>query len=94
MGDVTKREEGKESNFNTMIIKDQKVPNTLVSSSVYIRADQPHHISEIDMIRMQTFPRDYDFLDAGVQYVCGMSVPPLMMKRIAAEINKQWFEKG
>ncbi|KZE79300.1 DNA methyltransferase [Paenibacillus elgii] len=93
IGDITAREEGKVSNFNTILIRNQKVPNTLASSSVFLRTDQPQHISETDIIRIQTFPRDYDFLDAGVQYVCGMSVPPLMMKRIALEIYKQWFEE-
>jgi len=92
MGDVTEREEGKMSNFNTILLKDQKVANTLASSSVFLRTDQPRHISDMDAIRMQTFPADYDFMmNANVQYVCGMSVPPLMMKRIAEEISNQWL---
>lgn len=92
MGDVTEREEGKMSNFNTILLKDQKVANTLASSSVFLRTDQPRHISDMDAIRMQTFPADYDFMDGNVQYVCCMSVPPLMMmKRIAEQIYSQWF---
>ncbi|WP_025696686.1 DNA cytosine methyltransferase, partial [Paenibacillus forsythiae] len=91
IGDVTEREEGKISNFNTILLKDQKVANTLASSSVFLRTDQPRHISNTDAIRIQTFPADYDFMDANVQYVCGMSVPPLMMRRIAEQINVQWF---
>ncbi|CAL8896500.1 hypothetical protein BPJM79_190018 [Bacillus pumilus] len=43
------------------------------------------------LILMQSFPLDYDLMDASVQYVCGMSVPPLMMKRIVEQIHKQWF---
>ncbi|NOJ73183.1 DNA cytosine methyltransferase [Paenibacillus alvei] len=93
MGDVTEREEGKNSNFNTILVKDQKVPNTIASSSVFVRTDVPQQVSDSDVIRIQTFPRDYDFMDADVQYVCGMSVPPLMMKGIASEIYKQWFSK-
>ncbi|WP_231887946.1 DNA cytosine methyltransferase [Paenibacillus glucanolyticus] len=92
MGDVTGREEGKISNFNTILIKDQKVANTLASSSVFLRDDVPQHISDTDIIRMQTFPSDYDFMDADVQYVCGMSVPPVMMQRIAEQIYLQWFK--
>ncbi|MMZ46291.1 Modification methylase HaeIII [compost metagenome] len=92
MGDVTEREEGKMSNFNTILLKDQKVANTLASSSVFLRDDVPQQISDMDAIRIQTFPSDYDFMDANVQYVCGMSVPPLMMQRIAEQINSQWFE--
>ncbi len=40
---------------------------------------------------MQSFPLDYDFMGANTQYVCGMSVPPIMMKRIAEQIYKQWL---
>jgi DNA (cytosine-5)-methyltransferase 1 len=29
-----------------------------------------------------------------VQYVCGMSVPPVMMAHIAGEIERQWFGRG
>jgi len=92
MGYVTKREEGKMSNFNTILLKDQKVANTIASSSVFLRTTEPRHISDTDVIRLQTFPSDYDFMDANVQYVCGMSVPPLMMKRIAEQIYLQWFK--
>lgn len=93
MGDVTEREEGKMSNFNTILLKNNKVPNTLASSSVFLRDDVPQHITDSDIIRMQTFPADYDFMDASVQYVCGMSVPPLMMQRIAEQIHLQWLKK-
>ncbi|OMC67690.1 DNA (cytosine-5-)-methyltransferase [Paenibacillus odorifer] len=92
MGHVTEREEGKMSNFNTILLKDQKVANTLASSSVFLRTDKPQHISDMDAIHMQTFPADYDFMDANVQYVCGMSVPPLMMESIAEQIQLQWFD--
>lgn len=93
IGNITERTEGKTSNFNTILLRDQRVPNTLASNSVFLRTDVSQHISDTDVIRMQTFPSDYDFMDAGVQYVCGMSVPPLMMKRIAEQINIQWFNK-
>jgi DNA (cytosine-5)-methyltransferase 1 len=91
MGDVTEREEGKMSNFNTILLKNNKVANTLASSSVFLRDDVPQHITDTDIIRMQTFPSDYDFMDASVQYVCGMSVPPVMMQRIAEQIHLQWL---
>ncbi|ATF11608.1 DNA cytosine methyltransferase [Brevibacillus brevis X23] len=92
-GDITERVEGKESNFNTILIHDDRVPNTIASNSWFVRYNEPNFISDMDIIRMQTFPKDYDFLDADVQYVCGMSVPPVMMKKIAQEIYKQWLCK-
>lgn len=91
MGDITEREKGKASDYNTIILKDQRVSNTLASSSWFLRSDEPCRISDMDSIRIQTFPADYDFMDADVSYVCGMSVPPLMMKRISEQISLQWF---
>ncbi|MBJ6360855.1 DNA cytosine methyltransferase [Paenibacillus sp. GCM10012307] len=91
VGDITRRTEGRQSSFNTRLLADNKVVNTLLSSSVYLRHDEPCKISDEDIIRIQTFPADYEFMDADVQYVCGMSVPPLMMERIAEQIYMQWF---
>ena len=70
-----------------------RVANTLVSGGAYVYYDKPCYISDMDMIHMQTFPEDYNFMGQSVQYVCGMSVPPLMMKRIAEQIYLQWFNK-
>ncbi|WP_400163061.1 DNA cytosine methyltransferase [Brevibacillus sp. TJ4] len=92
-GDINERLEGKAKNFNSILVKNDRVPNTIASSSCFIRYDEPYYISDMDIIRIQTFPRDYDFMGADVQYVCGMSVPPLMMKRIASAIHDQWFYK-
>lgn len=93
IGDITQRLEGKVSNFNTVLIRDNEVPPTLASNSSFIRFDEPYHISNQDIIQIQTFPMDYDFMDTPIKYVCGMSVPPLMMKGIAENIERQWFKK-
>lgn len=87
--DITKRIEGKESTFNTILVKNSLVPPTLASGSVFVRYDEPYYISERDIILMQSFPLDYYFMDASIQYVCGMSVPPIMMKKISEQIYKQ-----
>lgn len=41
------------------------------------------------MIRVASFPRDFDFIQNSVAntcYICGMSVPPIMIKRIAERL--------
>lgn len=91
-GDIMKREVGKDTNFSTVIFKNQLVPNTITASSMYVRDDVPEFISDQDIIRIQSFPFDYDFMDQNVQYVCGMSVPPIMMKKISEQIYLQWFK--
>lgn len=93
IGDIVERTEGIRSSFNTILLHDNKVPNTVVSNSEYIRYGEPYRASDQDFIRMQTFPQDYDFMNADVQYVCGMSVPPVMMKKIAEQIHRQWLSR-
>ena len=90
--DITLRSEGKSGNFNTRIIQDHRVADTLVSNSEYIRACDKTRFSHGDFVNVGTFPQDYDFCGNSPQYVCGMSVPPNMMANIAAEIWRQWLE--
>lgn len=35
----------------------------------------------------------YNFLNQNVQYICGMSVPPIMMKKIAEQIKIQLLDE-
>lgn len=49
--------------------------------------------SDRDIVNVQTFPQDYNFCGQDVNYVCGMSVPPVMMAHIAKEIGKQWLRR-
>ena len=92
IGDITKRELGKDLSFNTIIIRNNRVANTVASGSVMLRDDVAEHLTEMDYIRIQSFPIDYDFMDQNVQYVTGMSVPPIMMKKIAEQIYLQWLK--
>lgn len=43
--------------------------------------------------KVSSFPLDYDFGCQRPEYVCGMSVPPVMMAQIAARIYEQWLSK-
>lgn len=43
-------------------------------------------INDVEMIRASTFPEDYDFGNQTVKYICGMSVPPIMTKRIVTRL--------
>lgn len=51
------------------------------------------NLSGLEISRLQTFPDDYDFQSMVVKYVCGMSVPPFMMQRVADQIERQWLGK-
>lgn len=51
-------------------------------------------LSDESIVNASTFPQDYDFMNVSVGYICGMSVPPLMIKRIVERIIQAGvFEK-
>lgn len=54
-----------------------------------IRNCDGERCSATDYRRMQTFPEDYDFCGRNRKYILGMSVPPIMMSKIAEEVYKQ-----
>ncbi len=80
--------------FSHMYVHDENVCRTITSSGQFLRFDVPGSLSNRDFITAQTFPQDYDFDGQSVQYVCGMSVPPIMMKKIAEQIYLQIFKEA
>jgi len=52
---------------------------------------EPRKLSAAEIIRLQSFPDDYDFCGVDPGYVMGMSVPPFITQRVALEISRQWF---
>jgi DNA (cytosine-5)-methyltransferase 1 len=50
------------------------------------------HYANTDFVNVQSFPQDYDFCDQQAQYICGMSVPPVMMAQVASEVYRQWLK--
>lgn len=94
IGDTVKRtENGKVSMFSFTFCKDNDVPNTLTASNNPVRFDVPGFISSKDIITIQTFPQDYNFNGMDINYVCGMSVPPIMMREIANQVKTQLLDK-
>lgn len=94
IGDTVKRtERGKLSGFTSPYLKLNRVPSTLTAGGGMVRFDVPGKPSDKDVITIQTFPQDYDFCGNDPTYVCGMSVPPLMMKGVAMEVYRQLLSK-
>lgn len=59
---------------------------TLTATSCLMHWKEPRRPSPSEAVRLQSFPDDYNFMDQDPVYVCGMSVPPLMMQRVALEV--------
>lgn len=91
--DISMRVLGQYSGFNNKILSDSRVADTITSNGLFFRMIDGMFLSDKDFINCQTFPQDYDFCNASVQYVCGMSVPPVMMANIAKQIYLQIFKK-
>ena len=55
--------------------------------------DEPRRMNSEEMILAQSFPLDFDFESdkcSKIQYVLGMSVPPVMMANLIARIYQEW----
>ena len=48
-----------------------------------------YRMNDGEIISASTFPQDYDFGNQKVKYICGMSVPPIMIKRIVTRLIEQ-----
>ncbi len=93
LSDIYKRVYGKIARYNDKIEQDYKVCTTLPSAGDSYRGYDGQKLSNQDVILTQTFPLDYNFNNRRIKYVCGMSVPPVMMGQISNQIYKQWLVK-
>ena len=97
ISDVFVRERERERCFGAKIAWEHNVLQTITANLDYFRGKEKTRISSEDIIAAQTFPQDYDFGNHSynnIAYVCGMSVPPVMIKRIVERIIKTGvFEK-
>lgn len=93
LSDINKRLYRRNSRFNAALVWDDRVAPTITARGEFLRANDDSRLSDEDYITCQSFPYDYDFCGADVQYICGMSVPPYMMRGIAQEVATQWLSK-
>lgn len=93
LADIKRRIYGKpNTGFSNIINQDYSIAHTLCSNGLMLRAVDKSWMTEGDKRNIATFPQDYDFGDQTAQYVCGMSVPPVMMAQVASEVYEQWFK--
>lgn len=90
IADANIRVFGKGSMFNnTYVFLDKVCPTVTAHKDSLIRYDIPNYLSQSEVCKASTFPLDYDFMGRIPHYVCGMSVPPVMMANIATRIYEQ-----
>lgn len=93
-GDANKRLFGKGSNFNRAYAYPDRICPTLTSQREgVLHFMQPKLLGKSEICSISSFPQDYDFCGQPPHYVCGMSVPPVMMAQVASRIWEQWLSK-
>lgn len=90
--DINKRVRKTNSGFTSPINHDGEPVQTITAGGYCFRMCDGMLMTDKDIINCQTFPQDYEFLNQNVQYVCGMSVPPVMMAKIAEQVYRQWLK--
>lgn len=81
----------KRMHFNSVITYDDDVMQTVTGDhgSLYDYSNRLR-VSDKSVSNASTFPQDYDFCGERIPYICGMSVPPIMMKSVVTRL----IEKG
>ena len=85
LADVLIRTENHKKRFNEKIVWDNNICPTVQNHGMY-RGNDISKLSHLDYIHAQTFPEDYDKGSQSIGYICGMSVPPIMIKRIVTRL--------
>ena len=79
----------KYSGFQTMYIRDGDIMPTQRAKPDLIDLEHLSYVSKETIRNSQTFPQDYKFIPdtySNVGYITGMSVPPLMIKRLVTRL--------
>jgi DNA (cytosine-5)-methyltransferase 1 len=80
--------------FNQKKINPNKpLPTITASNDKLYHYAIPRKLYATEYQLASSFPLDYNFLNNQAVYVCGMSVPPVMMANISKKIYEQWLTK-
>lgn len=92
--DVLERMENRRSRFNESIVWDENICPTITARGNCYRGNDVSKFTRLDYIHAQTFPEDYKEGRQSIAYICGMSVPPVMIKRITNRLIESGLYKG
>ena len=76
--------------FNSIVTYDDDVIQTISGDHGQIfDFSERARVSDKSIANACTFPQDYNFCGKRIPYICGMSVPPIMIKRIVTRLIEQ-----
>lgn len=90
---VKKRLGEETSSFNQLFVSPDNSLPTIIANSYHkiMHWNKPLYLSKREITIGSSFPLDYDFDKEHPEYICGMSVPPVMIANIADAIWEQWL---
>lgn len=91
LSQVNERLYNKTGYFKSILIKKNQVVNTILASDALVLYDEPRKLNNTELLLASSFPLDFNFCSFPVDYVVGMSVPPIMTANVADQIYKQWL---
>lgn len=84
---ISREIDGKDNFFSERVLWKNDVTWAITANGSGIWVENfGYRINDAEIISASTFPQDYDFLGEKIMYVCGMSVPPVMIKRIVTRL--------
>lgn len=93
LGSINMRLRGVESGFGWAFVRDHLVCPTIIAGTPFFRDYDNLLMTDQDIVKVSTFPSDFDFCETTPRYACGMSVPPVMMAQVSSEIYRQWLSR-
>lgn len=82
----------KGSFFGEIKVHPDRATNTLTSQGKLYHPFFRRRLTSDEFCKIGTFPLDYNFKANKSFYICGMSVPPVMVAQIAMRIKEEWFD--
>lgn len=94
-GDVLLRETGRETGFGQCIYQPHLIaPTVTTERNTSILAQYPRRIRRDEISLIGSYPMDYQCESKNrLEWLIGMSVPPVMTAQIAYQIYLQWLKK-
>lgn len=93
IADTKKRLGLRYNGFTNMYIHDTYVSGTIAASAQYYIYNESifRKLTERELKLLSSFPLDYNVAENKLQFVVGMSVPPVMMAQVSHQIYIQWL---
>ena len=78
--------------FNWRLIFNDRVCDTIKGECTCVAEGEQSYLNDEEIKLIGSYPGDYDFRGNKVEYLIGMSVPPVMTAQIATRVYEQWLK--